>query len=383
MKIVILVRSLMLVILSSVIIVSAHGDIAEYDDYTYIKEATGTMVRIYVEGDTRYFESNVLPNHETGDFPNSGNPHTLSPQNLMLQTPAKPQLADMPTEVGLGKFGLAINGVPFEREAAEWYNRDSNSGWQYDAFGGGIELGFDMNNAHVQPSGLYHYHGIPDVLIETQNPTEHPHLVGFAADGFPIYLLYGYKDPADSGSEVVELFPSYQLKQGTRPSGPGGTYDGTFNEDWEYIAGSGDLDECNGRFGITPEFPEGTYHYVLTNDFPRIPACWSGTPGDAWLPRERQGGQQPGGDSSQSGQQPNNNNQDGQQPGNNDGQGNQQPDNNGGQPDLAAAAQRLGITEQALRNALGPQQPPDIDAAAQRLGISPQALRDALGMNRP
>ncbi|MGB1288451.1 MAG: YHYH protein, partial [Aggregatilineales bacterium] len=163
--------------------VLAH-DITEFDDYIYTNPETGTVVRIYVEGDTRYFESNVLPDHETGNFPNSGNPHSISEQNLQLQSPANPELADEVTETGLGKFGLSINGIPFEREAAEWYNRDSSSGWQYDAFGGGVELGFDLNNAHVQPTGLYHYHGIPDFMLE-EDLTEHPHLVGFAADGFP------------------------------------------------------------------------------------------------------------------------------------------------------------------------------------------------------
>lgn len=271
----------------TVAMVSGH-DITEYDDYTYVNEETGTMVRIYVEGDTRFFESNSLPDHETGEFPNPGNPNMIQAQDLRLQSPANPQLAATVTAVGLGKFGLAINGVPFEREAAEWYNRDPQSGWQYDAFGGGIQLGFDFNNAHVQPSGLYHYHGVPDVLVD--EPTEHPHLAGFAADGFPIYLLYGYVDPLDPNSAIVELQPSYQIKQGTRPSGPGGAYDGSFNEDWEFIADSGDLDSCNGRFGATPEFPDGTYYYVLTTAFPRVPTCWSGTPGQGWTGPQGQGG---------------------------------------------------------------------------------------------
>ena len=38
---------------------------------------------------------------------------------------------------------------------------------------------------------------------------------------------------------------------------PGGAYDGIFVEDFEYVPGSGDLDECGGRTGVTPEFPGG------------------------------------------------------------------------------------------------------------------------------
>jgi hypothetical protein len=51
------------------------------------------------------------------------------------------------------------------------------------------------------------------------------------------------------------------------------------------VAGSGDLDECNGRTGPTPEFPGGTYHYVLTDDFPFVPRLWRGTPDGSFLRR--------------------------------------------------------------------------------------------------
>ncbi len=47
------------------------------------------------------------------------------------------------------------------------------------------------------------------------------------------------------------------------------------------------------------------------------------------------------------------------------------------QPDLAAAAEILGITEQQLMEALGPP-PPDFTAAAQTLGITEQELQNAL-----
>ena len=59
---------------------------------------------------------------------------------------------------------------------------------------------------------------------------------------------------------------------------PCGTYTGVYSADYEYIEGIGDLDECNGRYGVTPEFPEGTYYYVITNKFPGVPRCFVGTP---------------------------------------------------------------------------------------------------------
>ena len=52
---------------------------------------------------------------------------------------------------------------------------------------------------------------------------------------------------------------------------------GTFTQDFEYVAGLGDLDECNGRFGVTPEFPNGIYHYYITDAFPYIQRCVKGT----------------------------------------------------------------------------------------------------------
>ncbi len=106
--------------------------------------------------------------------------------------------------------------------------------------------------------------------------------IGWALDGFPIYGPKGYADPLDPESGLVELSSSYRLKAGERPvppDGPGEAYDGTFANDWEYAEGLGDLDECNGRFGVTPEFPQGTYYYVVTEAFPSIPRFWRGTPG--------------------------------------------------------------------------------------------------------
>ncbi|MBK9287342.1 MAG: YHYH protein [Flavobacteriales bacterium] len=41
---------------------------------------------------------------------------------------------------------------------------------------------------------------------------------------------------------------------------------GAFIEDYAYVAGSGDLDEHNGRFTVTPEYPTGTYAYFVTLD---------------------------------------------------------------------------------------------------------------------
>jgi len=97
--------------------------------------------------------------------------------------------------------------------------------------------------------------------------------------GFPIYGPIGHADPKQAASPVTKLRSGYRLKSGTRAGGPGGSHDGRFVQDYEWVAGHGDLDECNGRFAVTPEQPEGTYHYVISEGFPFVPRCYKGAPG--------------------------------------------------------------------------------------------------------
>lgn len=54
-------------------------------------------------------------------------------------------------------------------------------------------------------------------------------------------------------------------------------------EDYQYQAGSGDLDECNGRSGVTPEFPDGTYYYVASLEWPFLGRCFVGQIADSFL----------------------------------------------------------------------------------------------------
>jgi len=119
--------------------------------------------------------------------------------------------------------------------------------------GAGTTLGLDHNNAHVDHRGLYHYHGIADPLAQADGS-----LVGWAADGFEIHYV------AD------QMQSSYELRTGSRRSAPYGPHDGTYVQDWEYIAGSGDLDECNGAM------VDGTYRYFANDSYPYFPHCLKG-----------------------------------------------------------------------------------------------------------
>lgn len=235
-------------------------------------------VEITTDENYRYIKSNAIPSHDTGTFPNRGNPNSISPQSLSYRVPLNPTYAATATEVRLP--GVAINGVPFEPGTAEVVN-----GWRMEALQDYRSLGVDQNNAHVQPTGLYHYHGIPEGLVDELSDGSDLVLVGYAADGFPMYVSQG--DVYDS---------SYQLKSGTRSGGPGGSYDGAFTDDFEYVAGSGDLDDCNGTT------IDGSYAYLLTNDFPYIPRCLHGTP-DPSFNKGRGGQGRPRGEFGQQGPQ--------------------------------------------------------------------------------
>jgi hypothetical protein len=240
--------------------------------------AASGSVSITTQGNYRIIRSNGLPNHATGAFPNPGNPNTITEQNYVFQVPLNPKENSHIDPLGMNPFGIAVNGIPFDPGAAEWWQGNRRSGWQYEAMALGPRLGIDNNNAHVQPSGAYHYHGLPTGLLEKLSSAPKPTLIGYAADGFPIYAPSGYSDPKDLRSPLKKLKSSYRVKQGTRPGGPGGKYDGTFTEDYEYVLGHGDLDECNGKFTATNEYPKGIYCYFITDSFPYIPRYFKGTP---------------------------------------------------------------------------------------------------------
>ena len=116
-------------------------------------------------------------------------------------------------------------------------------------------LGIDLHNGHVDKSGLYHYHKLRTASIVDKKE----YIVGHAPDGFKI--IYSPKGPKSS----------WHLKTGRRPSSPGGVYDGQFEEDFEYRAQSGSLDECNGTN------LNGVYTYFATLSYPFFPRCFKGS----------------------------------------------------------------------------------------------------------
>ncbi|MEO0510129.1 MAG: YHYH protein [Verrucomicrobiota bacterium] len=279
------------------------------------KPAATPRVEITIEGNIRKITGNGIADHSTGQFPNRRNPHSIRTQRVSYQVPAEPILAEGLTPLGRQPFGVALNGVVFDPGTAESWNMERNSKWRYEAIKGALDLGEDVHHAHVQPTGTYHYHGLPTGLLQELNGGRpEMTLIGWAADGFPIYGPYGYTGEIGTDGEPITklMLPSYVLKEGQRPGSlepkekrnhrrpspesvePGGTYDGTFTADFEYIQGAGDLDQANGKFGPTPEFPEGIYHYYVTEDFPFIPRFFRGKP-DSSFERHHGGRDRPSG----------------------------------------------------------------------------------------
>jgi hypothetical protein len=238
-------------------------------------------------GATREVVTNSIPEHPVGLFPNTANPHCITVQMTVLQMTTNPTDAGSLTAL-LGAtgidwaFGVALNGVEFDPVAAEpWAKNTANQNWSWVLEATANPLGLDCNNAHVQPTGKYHYHGTPSTYIDFLGVDgSQMVLAGYAADGFPIYWKFG-----DIGGNITELMSSYQLRTdngGMRPgdgvTAPDGAYDGTYVQDYEYVPALGHLDACNGMTGPTPSVPGGEYYYVVTEAFPGIPRYFKGTP---------------------------------------------------------------------------------------------------------
>jgi len=168
-----------------------------------------------------------------------------------------------------GAVAVAVNGVPI-------YGPEEGPG------GDAVALHFSYFDEDRQPIFLgyctshsagtsFHYHydaqcqfweppegdDMSNYGISKIDDTQHSPIIGWAFDGYPIYGMYGY---GDDGQTIQSITSSYAVER-TQDGGDQG-YNGI--DDWNYNEDLGDLDECNGRFGSTPEYPEGIYHYVST-----------------------------------------------------------------------------------------------------------------------
>lgn len=93
----------------------------------------------------------------------------------------------------------------------------------------------------------------------------HSPIIGWAYDGNPIYGSYGYADPNDINSPIKLLSSGYTKNILNIKNRPANFDLGFFIDDYKFTS-SGDLDAYNGRFCITPEFPNGVYAYFATSE---------------------------------------------------------------------------------------------------------------------
>ena len=202
--------------------------------------------------------------------------------------------------------------------------------WNRDAY---VNEGvtFDPGNAHQPQSDQYHYHANPpalryllgdsvsynaaaDTYSENSTNLHHSPILGWVSDGYPVYGPYGYSNPTNAGSGVRRMISGYVQRNGsngtvnlaltgrtTLPAWAARAYNqstnlsssqygpsvsssyplGRYLEDNDYLGDLGqtqgvnfDLDEYNGRFCVTPDFPNGTYAYfvcIASNGTPVFP----------------------------------------------------------------------------------------------------------------
>lgn len=258
-----------------------------------------------------YASTQGIPSYVVGPYLD-GNPNQAGNQNAIFKFPLNPvQNTGTPVSTTAGNIGVFINGVALfdYRDGVSYQNSTGTiKGGPLGGSGDGVwnrdaipaeKKGFDCAKGH--PAGTnYHHHQNPsafklDISVTSTictlydadglyviNSSQHSPLIGFAYDGFPIYGAYGYKNVDGTGG-IERMKSSYVLRSiTTRTITPEGitstpgpsvstTYPlGYFKEDYQYVATStltpDYLDAHNGRFCVTPEYPNGIYAYFCTVD---------------------------------------------------------------------------------------------------------------------
>lgn len=256
-----------------------------------------------------YIRTKGIPSYSTGPFLD-GNPSSAQSQNAIFKIPLNPvQNMGTPTPTTMGNIGIFINGVALfdSRDGVSWRNASNSLAggplggqgdqkWNRDAIVA-ERIGFDCSKGHPA-MGNYHHHQNPSAFkldlnvvsticnlydadgLYAIDSTQHSPLIGFAYDGFPVYGAYAFENTNGTGP-IVRMKSGYRLRNITTrttyydgtsvtPGPPvSSTYPlGYFREDYEFVNfGQPDyLDVHNGRFCVTPEYPNGTYAYFCTVD---------------------------------------------------------------------------------------------------------------------
>ena len=169
-------------------------------------------------GSPYWDESNELFEAYTGSNPDfNQNPNMIEEKNIVFTIPLKPEAAETNEETRLGPIGLSRNGVVFFNQ----YAGPDNQPLTFEV------NSFDQGAGHPTGTDTYHYHIEPLFLTETFGADA---FLGLLADGFPVY------GPMEDSVAVT----------------------------------NDDLDEFHGHFSATTEFPDGIYHYHITDADPYL-----------------------------------------------------------------------------------------------------------------
>ena len=213
-----------------------------------------------------------------------------------------------PHDAQLGGMGIFANGVLATSPSAGDHALPGSTifppiGFNYNASHLGAVYGVDLGGGHPEFTGSYHYHN-GTFLYNAWNTSKfygansyynltnfngdkfrhidgHSKIIGYCFDGYPIYGPYGYFSSTDFNTPVIQMTSSYKLLPNDDHRPRDFRYDrtidvdnvgeitltaGSFIQDYEFKDSLGTLDRYNGRYTVTPDFPNGTYAYFLTFD---------------------------------------------------------------------------------------------------------------------
>jgi len=194
----------------------------------------------------------------------------------------------------LGPIGVAIDGVPFfgpnsgitetlyqyGNISAPFANIANSATYTINSVFAAENQGGDPGLGYTNLKGQYIYQANPYAMANAAVGLHSP-IVGYAWDGNPIYGPFGYAN-ADGTGGIILNTSSYQLSTTPRLDKTGQPFinglqmaqyaapNGNYIEDFIYIPNSGTLDECNGRFVVTPEYPNGVYAYFASASFENV-----------------------------------------------------------------------------------------------------------------
>lgn len=303
------------------------------------------------EGDELVVRSNGIPHYEFVQV----TPNPLKEQDYEFRVPAAPSLAAAATPLPLlGGIGFAVNGVLL-------FGPNEGPVPEEEQFGDPVfNAILDVCMGHTALS--YHYHAMVQAcLSEGVREGDPSPILGFGFDGIPVRGPWGCVDR--ECSKVIRYRSSWEkIREPHQDSW----------DAYEYVEKEGPeyLDACNGHTD-----PGGDYHYHVTESWPYILGCYSGTPvGPANRGRRRPAISDAGGRRPPPG---------GGRGGRPRPAGPPRP----GPTEVASAAEALGIDQAAVAKALRVEpdnlKPINFPASARTLGVESDELLDALGIALP